>query len=611
MTSYKIILNQKKITLKPQQLIQSGGEGLVFDLGQQAVKLYHQPQPHHIAKLQHLISNNLTATLLTGVIGPQALVYDRHHQIIGFQMDKLPVNSQAIKRLSNPIFWQKNSIQTQTVLDLLLSMHTIITHLHQLGIVIGDVNDQNIFFLSQLATSSTERRFSPFFIDVDSYQIGPFPCPVAAQEFLDPTLYHVTDFSQQPAFTPASDWYAFAVLLVKSLLQVHPYGGVHHQHKSLIVRATARLSILHTDVKYPLRARPLDTLSDELLHYLYRLFEKGERLSFPADLLRQYTHALVHCPQCDLAYSRQRSHCPACQQQIPLAQVTTNRRCLLQVDGFLEHVSIQVTGRITAVVRTQDTYQLIHLGLGGIIHERPLFNGRLGYRCYLFQQYLVVNPPHSHQLLILDTKPDTPQRLALIETAFFRHTAVFAVTQNYLYRIAGHWIMRGTIQNGHYIEDTIATAHQAQTQFWGASQHDLIAGYHRVFADYHFFLIDGTGTTYNLYVPSFPPGASVKETAVAFAADSCALFLTLTVNGRLQYDTHIYSHQGQYRHTFSQTTATIKPHHYPYTTDSPKLGLLQLPTALNLSPNATVHTHPAGLLIQQPTQLDFVANGRF
>lgn len=51
MSQQTITINRQSITLDPAQLIQSGGEGMVFGVGDTAVKLYHQPQPGHIAKL--------------------------------------------------------------------------------------------------------------------------------------------------------------------------------------------------------------------------------------------------------------------------------------------------------------------------------------------------------------------------------------------------------------------------------------------------------------------------------------------------------------------------------------------------------------------------------
>ena len=45
--SKKVYINQQAVVLDPSQMLQSGGEGMVFQWGQTAVKLYHQPQQNH------------------------------------------------------------------------------------------------------------------------------------------------------------------------------------------------------------------------------------------------------------------------------------------------------------------------------------------------------------------------------------------------------------------------------------------------------------------------------------------------------------------------------------------------------------------------------------
>ncbi|MCZ7668322.1 MAG: hypothetical protein M5U34_14595 [Chloroflexi bacterium] len=53
----------------------------------------------------------------------------------------------------------------------------------------------------------------------------------------------------------------------------------------------------------------------------------------------------------------------------------------------------------------------------------------------------------------------------MVESATFCGTAVFAASPHHLYRIAGDWIMQGKVQNGHFVETAIATAHRQQTWF--------------------------------------------------------------------------------------------------------------------------------------------------
>ncbi|MBK6712096.1 MAG: hypothetical protein IPG51_17445 [Chloroflexi bacterium] len=71
MSQQTITINRQSITLDPAQLIQSGGEGMVFGVGDTAVKLYHQPQPGHIAKLRHLLDSGLSRRLPAAICAPR------------------------------------------------------------------------------------------------------------------------------------------------------------------------------------------------------------------------------------------------------------------------------------------------------------------------------------------------------------------------------------------------------------------------------------------------------------------------------------------------------------------------------------------------------------
>ena len=545
MTMKQIVeINGKRIKLDAAQLIQAGGEGMVFDMGDTAVKLYHQPTNQHRAKLAHLFQQQWPS----GVLGPTGPVHNRSHQILGFQMPKLPVGSQPFKQLANPVFRKKNNIQTQSVLTLLTKIHQTLTTLHQSQLIVGDLNDTNLFFTPAPNQSQGLAPFTPAWLDVDSFQIAHFPCPVAMQSFLDPMLYGIADFSQKPVFSESTDWYAYAVLLTKSLLQVHPYGGSHHQFQSMQSRAEARVSVWHTAVTYPTRALPPETLSDDMLHELHLIFDKGQRRPFPFYTLTGYANNLATCPHCKLVYARQRPTCPACAHQIPVQHkiAAAALRTLLELDGFIEHVALRQDGRFWIIVRDRNQYKLILAGIGGKLSEMLLFTGTPGYRFGLFGNTLVVNPPHRPQLLVLDVSGPQPKQVTMIETALFRETAVFATTPQHLYRIAGTWIMQGSIQDGHFVEDAVATAHRQQTKFWASPYHDAIAGYHRIFAEHRFFLHNAQGHELDLALPPLPPGDYIAETAVSFSPDNLALILKVGQKQQLRTEIHLFNDQGKW-----------------------------------------------------------------
>lgn len=504
-----VFIGQQAMTLEPAQLIQSGGEGMVFAMGDTAVKLYHRPQPHHAAKLHAWLDSGLATQLPDHVLGPRALVHNEQGDVIGFQMARLPAGAQPLKQLANPIFRQKQGIRPDMVLALFRQIHATLTHLHHRGVIIGDLNDHNTFFI--LSPASTP-LCSPALVDVDSYQFGRFPCPVAMQSFLDPQLYGVSDFSQRPFFTEWSDWYAFFVLLIKSLLGVHPYGGTHHIYKSLQTRATAGVSVLDPAVIYPANALSPDTLSDELRDHLRRVFEQGERSVFPLRLLEP---AIV---------APKRIRQPATPQPPTLPDVA----------GFIEHQATRLDGQTLLIVRSENQYRLVRLKTAGKQREMILFDGRPGYRFALFDHYLAVNPPGGCQLLILDVGSEQPRKVTLLETALFRESAVFAATPRHLYRIAGTMIMRGCVRDGLYVEDAVATAYRHQTQFWASPHSETLAGYHRIFADYRFFVLH-EGMSYDIPFPPLVVGESLVETTVLFEPGTVTFALEVRQqDGRLR-----------------------------------------------------------------------------
>lgn len=486
-------INNKSITLDPSQLIQSGGEGMVFGLGDTAVKLYHQPTPQQATKIGWMQRAPLLQRLPANVLKPCAIATAPGGDFRGYQMKRLPTGSQPLKRLSQPGYQRKFGMSTTAVLALLLAIYDQLAAFHQQGIVVGDLNDHNLFF------SEAYGQLQPWWLDVDSYQVDRFPCPVAAPAFLEPSLYGVADFSQRPYFSPTSDWYAYAVLLVKCLLQTHPYGGTHHQYKTLSARATARVSVWQPTVTYPHRATPTAVLSPALEDALRAIFDGGRWPPVSRQLLVDYANNLAACGRCGLSFDQRHAACPGCQQQPAAPPVAT--AALPAVDGFIELAITRPNGRSWVISYEGNTYSL-YRGRSGRFDKLPLFTGKPGYRFGLFGQTLVVNPPGQPQLLLLAIDGDTVTQLGFSTTALLGETAVFATTPHALYRIAGGWILRGAMQNGTLLESQLMTAHDAQTTFVASPYADEIAGYHRVFGDFRFFHAGGNGRVQEIALPT-------------------------------------------------------------------------------------------------------------
>lgn len=608
-----VYLDGQRFVLDPARLIQSGGEGMVFGVGRHALKCYHRPGPAQEAKVEYLLQPAIRQQWPANVMAPDSKIRDAQGKFAGFRMGRLPAGTYPMKKLASAQFCRKQGLDAGDVLPLLQEIHTTLATLHQAGVVVGDVNDHNIFFRDPRRPADGQGDACTYWVDVDSFQCGPHPCPVAAHDFLDPNLYAVKDFGQRPVFSTLSDWYAFFVLVVKCLLHVHPFGGVHHAHKSLASRAQARITVFSQEVVYPKNARPQAALSGALLKYADQVFGQGRRERFPEGLLAAYGCNLQRCNHCGLVFAGERATCPACQragtQRRPHATGRSTLRRLCTVDGPLQHVAIQ--GRyIVAVVRSGQEYRLVRAGVGGVLAENVLFSGRADYRFGYFQKTVVVNSAGSSQLLLLDIGEGTLRQVALLESDGFQDQAVFATTATHLYRLTNGYMLKGQMRHGHYVEEVVATVHRRQTQLWADPAADRVAGCYRIFDRYHFFIVDGQGNNHDVrMVPVSGERGSIKEMVACFGRQEVAFLWQIARGGHTQNHGQVCSCRGELHYHFRPEHGGLKGR---VVADNRVLvavdGAIRQETAGGSSTYLTVPSmtagdsllpHPAGLLVQQ------------
>ncbi|NJO18990.1 MAG: hypothetical protein HC838_01440, partial [Spirulinaceae cyanobacterium RM2_2_10] len=307
---------------------QRRGGGYFSAHGDRALKLFkppdhpdyqNQPQAQQAAAQRLAEHQQKLRQFPTGlparVVSPLELVTDRSGQtILGYTMPLIEP-AEVLWRYSDRRF-RSAGISQATVVQIFQDLHATISQLHAAGVVIGDCNDLNVLVQGTAA----------YCIDADSYQFGRFPCRTFTAHCVDPRCcdpYAVPLTLNQP-HRETSDWYAFAVLLMQSLLYVGPYGGVHKPTPpapklSTAARPLHRLTVFSPDVKYPKPALPYEILSDDLLHHFYQVFTQDQRGVFPARLLTDLHWQT--CPRCRLEYAR--ATCPCGQTtQVKLAQPT-------------------------------------------------------------------------------------------------------------------------------------------------------------------------------------------------------------------------------------------------------------------------------------------------
>ncbi len=197
--------NHKSISLKEE--INKGGEGIVFLVDDSTVaKIYH-PKSLTVekeAKIKALLSKKIR---FEGICAPLESLYDNKDRFIGYLMPKAEAEKgyELQTCIFNPALL-KNKLPNWTRLNLVTLSITIlekIKYLHQNGIIIGDINPFNILIKDDKTV---------FFVDVDSYQIDNFPCPVGTIHFTAPEIQNIESFNKLVR-TEEHEYFAVATLL--------------------------------------------------------------------------------------------------------------------------------------------------------------------------------------------------------------------------------------------------------------------------------------------------------------------------------------------------------------------------------------------------------------
>ena len=197
--------NHKSITLKEE--INKGGEGTVYLVDDSTVaKIYH-PKSLTVekeAKIKALLSKKIR---FEGICAPLESLYDSKDKFIGYLMPKADAEKgfELQTCIFNPALL-KNKLPNWTRLNLVNLSITIlekIKYLHQNGIIIGDINPFNILIKDDKTV---------FFVDVDSYQVDNFPCPVGTIHFTAPEIQNIESFNKLIR-TEEHEYFAVATLL--------------------------------------------------------------------------------------------------------------------------------------------------------------------------------------------------------------------------------------------------------------------------------------------------------------------------------------------------------------------------------------------------------------
>ncbi|NMF58059.1 hypothetical protein [Pseudanabaena yagii] len=452
-----IYLNQKRIKVNPKNAIGKGGEADIYDLKNgKVLKLFktadhpdYQLSPQEQLAAQARLSihqQKLPAfpqNLPVRVIKPEALATDKQGMILGYAMPFLQ-NTVPLLKYSDRTYRQTNGISQQFVTNLFSDLHETVLKIHQANVTIGDFNDLNLLVHQNQVN----------IIDADSFQFGQFPCQVFTARFVDPMLCDRN--ANQPILisphNPESDWYAFTVMLMQSLLYVDPYGGVYKpkSQSDMIphsARPLHRITVFHRDVRYPKPAITQRVLSDDLLDHFYKCFEQDWRGVFPQALLTS-----MHwqkCQQCGIEHLT--NTCPVCK---PL---------ILSIPSISGRISYGGMCKVVQIFQTE-----------GVILKVALQNKLLQY---LYHENLDFKREDNNVLLSGELDANIQFAILGKSTILAKQGTALTLTQGQAQAIAAdlirtnsfsrYWIDRGQLlRDGKLGNEYIGDILEGQTQFW-------------------------------------------------------------------------------------------------------------------------------------------------
>lgn len=162
----------------------AGGEGQVYELvgDGRIAKIYHADQlsANRIAKLQLMASRDVSRR---GICWPERLVYASNGAAVGYVMQRAHGHPLQKSLFVKPLLAQRfPQWQRQNLVNVCISFLEHLEYLHALNVLVGDINPMNVLVDGD--------GNSVFIVDVDSFQVEGFPCPVGTVNFSPPNLQH-------------------------------------------------------------------------------------------------------------------------------------------------------------------------------------------------------------------------------------------------------------------------------------------------------------------------------------------------------------------------------------------------------------------------------------
>lgn len=460
----EVLIHGSRVKTGSLKQIGKGGEADIYDLGSgKVLKLFKPPthldyegDPHeqkgaaerirtHQRKLKEFPKG-----LPPHIVVPEELALTSKGEVAGYVMRGVK-GGELLMRFSEKSF-RLGVVSNDRVGSIFQNLHSTVDGLHKATVVAGDFNDLNGLVVKD----------EVFVIDADSFQFGTFLCKTFTQKFVDPLLCDPKGSSPLliKPHNANSDWYAFCIMLMQSLLYVGPYGGVYKPKnaKSRIghdARPLHRITVFDLDVVYPKPATHWSVLSDDLLHYFHEVFKKDRRDIFPVDLIRRLSWKT--CKKCGLEFAR--VACPVCEPQVGGA---IREKVIITTKGKVTMTSILKTSGVILYA----TFQ--HEKLCYVVQEGNQLKRETGEVIYSGS----LEPGMRYRIWGTKTLIGKGSHMVVLEGGVIKErivvdshgtTTLFDANEHHEYWSVGGRLLRdGDFGTSEYIGDLL----EGQTRFW-------------------------------------------------------------------------------------------------------------------------------------------------
>lgn len=218
-------MNNKAYSLE-QQEIAHGGEGAVYGIINDntiVAKIFLKPTKERKNKIITMVEQTSKSSVCNYYAWPTDILYDNAGSFVGFIMPRLSNGKSDLKK--EYLFDNRKTTKWGKYLQMAINLSIAVANAHEEGIIIGDLNADNIKVDINDATITL--------IDTDSYHIKDkktgqlYPCIVCKPEFTAPEILNAGDISKltpDKSFSKETDNYALAILIYRILMNgVHPF----------------------------------------------------------------------------------------------------------------------------------------------------------------------------------------------------------------------------------------------------------------------------------------------------------------------------------------------------------------------------------------------------